>query len=140
MLQIYHLGNLPHKQNRNKIISQKRFQQKFAFCMFIFIQQEQHKQIYFAWKTFSRSILFIPHSKSNFKDLCRYNMTNIYDLGVKALFVGFIYRGSNSFRVRGKTAANIQQEKMPPLIKKPMNLIKLTYQKIAAMLSVDEQY
>jgi len=39
--------------------------------------------------------------------------------------------------VRGKTAASTQQEKMPPFMKKMSNPLKLTYQKLAAMLSLD---
>jgi hypothetical protein len=42
--------------------------------------------------------------------------------------------------VRGKTAANIQQKKVPPLMKKASNPLKSTYQKIAAVLSLDELY
>jgi hypothetical protein len=40
--------------------------------------------------------------------------------------------------MRGKTAANIQWEKMPPLMKKTSNPLNWTYQKIAAMPSSDE--
>jgi hypothetical protein len=40
--------------------------------------------------------------------------------------------------MRGKSAANIQQEKMPPFMKKMSNLLNSTYQKIAAMMNLDE--
>jgi len=42
--------------------------------------------------------------------------------------------------VRVKTAANTQQEKMPPIMEKMSNPLMSTYQKIADIPSLDEYY